>query len=153
MEYRPELFIDKRQDFLGFLKTRYSLFHLSNLFFRDLHYGVMAFLEMNKLPHAYSKSEDLARQVIEGYEKTGLLIRIDDRSWMLNYLPFKKAPTKPTAPAKPTPVTAKPALDPKMSASKTVAPAAPTASSAGTENRVAPQEVLANDTATEPKPA
>jgi hypothetical protein len=153
MEYRTELFVDKRGDFLGFLKTRYSLYHLSNLFFRDLHYGVMAFLEMNKLPHAYSKSEELTRRVIAEYEKAGLLARIDDRTWMLNYLPFREAPVKPAGPAKPSPSIAKPAPDSKMSVSKAVAPAASTVASFGVPDTAVRQDVPAAATATEVKPA
>ncbi|HTP12834.1 MAG TPA: hypothetical protein VMM37_04370 [Bacteroidota bacterium] len=135
MDHSLRLFIDKRTDFLGFLKTRYSLFHLSNLFFRDLHYGVMAFLEMNGLQHAYTPSEELTRKVIGVYEKDGLLLPVDGRTWMLNYLPFRKAPAKPAPPAKPTPPApvSKPATDLKPSASKPVA-ASPAASTAASQS-------------------
>ncbi len=115
MSYRTELFVEKQKEFLTFLKTRYSLFHQSNLFFRDLHYGVMAFLEMNGQPNAYTPSEELTHRIVTAYEQAGIFLRIDDRSWMLNYLPFKKAPSKLPAPAKaivpgPKPVIPKTAL-------------------------------------------
>ncbi len=108
MKIRTDLFIQKKKEFLDFLKSRYSLFHLSNIFFRDVHYGVMAFLEMNGLPRAYIPAEELAREVIAAYEQEGLLTRIDERSWMLNYPPFRKPPTKPpAAPAKVPPTAQK----------------------------------------------
>jgi hypothetical protein len=33
------------KDVLEFLKERYPLYHLSNIFFRDVHYGVREYLE------------------------------------------------------------------------------------------------------------
>jgi hypothetical protein len=85
-----KIFVEKQKEFLSFLKSRFNVFHESNVFFRDLHYGVMAFLQMNGLPNRYSASEELTKQVIAAFEHARILIRIDDRSWMLNYLPFKK---------------------------------------------------------------
>ncbi len=123
MKNRVDLFIQKKKEFLEFLKSRYNLFHLSNIFFRDVHYGVMAFLKMNRLPDAYIPAEELAHQVIAAYEQEGLLTRIDEQSWMLNYPPFKKLPAKPVAPpAKVTPATqmspaAKPAVVQEVHAS------------------------------------
>jgi hypothetical protein len=94
------IFVEKQKEFLGFLKSRFNVFHESNVFFRDLHYGVMAFLQMNGLPNQYSASEELTKQVVAAYEQERILIRIDDRSWMLNYLPFKKPLVKAAAPVK-----------------------------------------------------
>lgn len=103
MDDQLGLFIDNQKDFLNFLKTRYSLFHESNFFFRDLHYGVMAYLKLNKRGTSYAPSEDLAWRIVKAYEEAKIFMRIDERTWMLNYLPFKKAPTKPAIPAKPVP--------------------------------------------------
>lgn len=96
-----DLFIEKRQDFLGFLKSRFNLFHESNVFFRDLHYGVMGFLQLNRLPSRYSSTEELTKRVIAAYVESKVLIPIDERTWMLNYVAFKKAPTKTFPVAKP----------------------------------------------------
>jgi hypothetical protein len=78
-----EMFVDKQKEFLSFLKTRFNVFHESNVFFRDLHYGVMAFLQINALPSRYSSSEELTKQVVAAYEEMNILVRIDDRSWMM----------------------------------------------------------------------
>jgi len=114
------IFVEKQKEFLGFLKTRFNLFHESNVFFRDIHYGVMAFLQMNGMPSQYSSTEELAIQVVKSYEAAKVLIRIDDRSWMLNYPAFKKIPAKPVAPAKSVPVAAKPPSVVAPSAPKTM---------------------------------
>ena len=94
------IFVERQKEFLSFLKSRFNVFHESNVFFRDMHYGVMAFLQMNGLPNRYSASEQLTKQVIAVFEQERILIRIDDRSWMLNYLPFKKPPVKAAVPVK-----------------------------------------------------
>jgi hypothetical protein len=94
------IFVEKQKEFLSFLKSRFNVFHESNVFFRDLHYGVMAFLQMNGLPNRYSVSEELTKQVVAAYEQERILIRIDDRSWMLNYLPFKKPLVRVAVPVK-----------------------------------------------------
>jgi hypothetical protein len=109
MNDQRSLFVEKKQEFLNFLKTRYSVFHESNVFFRDLHYGVMAFLEINGFPKRYASSEILTEQVIKDYEESKILLRIDSRTWMVNYPPFKKPLLKPAVAAKTAPVSAKPA--------------------------------------------
>ncbi len=114
LEHLP-LFIDKQTDFLKFLKAKYHLYHLSNVFFRDIHYGVMAFLELNKIKYKYLEAEELARKVIESLEEAGILKKVDKLTWVLHYPEFKKPPVKPAAPAKPaaarsaTPAASKPA--------------------------------------------
>ncbi len=105
-----KMFVEKQNEFLNFLKTRFSVFHESNLFFRDLHYGVMAFLQMNELPNRYSPTEELTKEIITAYESTKVFVRIDDRSWMLNYLPFKKPTVKAATPVKPASPAAKPVV-------------------------------------------
>lgn len=108
------LFADKRSEFLKFLKPKYHLYHLSNVFFRDLHYGVMAYLELNKIKFKYLEAEELTRKVIESLEEANILKKIDKLTWVLNYPEFKKPAVKPAALAKPAakpaaPVAPKPA--------------------------------------------
>jgi hypothetical protein len=102
-----KMFVDRQKEFLSFLKTRFNVFHESNVFFRDLHYGVMAFLQMNGLANRYSPSEELTKQVVVAYEGMNVLIRIEERAWMVNYPLFKKAPVKAVAPARPATPTIK----------------------------------------------
>lgn len=103
------LFNDKRTEFLKFLKAKYHLYHLSNVFFRDLHYGVMAFLELNKIKYKYLEAEELTRKVIESLEEANILKKVDKLTWVLHYPEFKKPPVKPVAPAKSAPAAARPA--------------------------------------------
>jgi hypothetical protein len=96
-----KMLVDRQKEFLSFLKTRFNVFHESNVFFRDLHYGVMAFLQMNGMPNRYSSSEELTKQVVAAYEGMNVFVRIEERAWMVNYPLFKKAPVKAVVPARP----------------------------------------------------
>ncbi|HEY6953017.1 MAG TPA: hypothetical protein VI758_11450 [Bacteroidota bacterium] len=109
MDEKVKFFVERQKEFLGFMKSRYSLFHESNVFFRDLHYAVMAFLTVNKLPMGYVPAEDLTKRIISAYEDTKVFLRIDERTWMLNYPAMKTVTTKPAPVAKAAAPTPKPA--------------------------------------------
>lgn len=80
--------IANEKTFLTFLKGRTSLIHMSNVFFRDFHYGVMAYYESHGKKIVYSKAEIVARGVVEDLEKKNILRRIDHQSWVLLYPEF-----------------------------------------------------------------
>lgn len=97
-------------EFLGFLKTRVPVYHLSNIFFRDAHYAVIDFLAARGMRVKYGPAEPLARRVLEQLEKERVLVRLDHQTWMVNHsdyrTPVRKAapaaaPAKPAAPAPP----------------------------------------------------
>ena len=96
--------------FLAFMKERYHLYHASNVFFRDFHFGVMAYLESHRIRLSYSRTEEMTREVMRALEEQAVLRKIDDRSWLLNYPEYKKEATKkaepqakPAAPSSPSP--------------------------------------------------
>ena len=109
MNNQIKFLTDNQKDFLKFLKSKYHLYHLSNVFFRDMHYGVMAYLSLNNMEHRYSKSEELTRRVVESLERANILRNVGGLAWLLLYPEFKKPLVKPAAPAKPAVPTAKPA--------------------------------------------
>lgn len=110
METLTQKFEKEQKEFLTFLKSRLNLFHQSNVFFRDIHYGVMAYLEMNNLRTSYTKAEELTRDIMGGLEKKGILLPIDRQTFVLMYPDFKKPAVKKPAPAAPAkPVAAAPA--------------------------------------------
>lgn len=108
MKDQTQFIIDGRQEFLEFLKSRFLLIHESNVFFRDLHYGVMGYLASKKLSSRYSESEEVTRKVAQTFVEGGLLIPLDRQTWMLNYPAFKKASSKPAGSSKPAVSSAKP---------------------------------------------
>jgi hypothetical protein len=75
-------------EFLKFLKTRFTLIHQSNVFFRDLHYGVIAYLESKGKKVRYTIGEQIAIEVASDLEKKGIFKKIDHQSWLLNYPEF-----------------------------------------------------------------
>ncbi len=108
MNEKIKLLTENRKDVMAFLKERYHLYHLSNVFFRDLHYGVMAYFEMKKIKCNYVDAELITRNWIESVEQANIFKRIDGGSWMLNYPEFKKPTVKPAVAVKPAAPAAKP---------------------------------------------
>lgn len=111
---------ESKKELLSFLKARYSLYHLSNVFFRDIQYGVSAFLDWKSRKPRYSEAEALAQRLVEEWVADGILEGISNHAYVLKYPEFKKPSTKPAAPAKPAP-----------SASQTVKGASPAQKPAG----------------------
>ena len=83
-----DLILNNQTVFLKFLKSRYALIHKSNLFFRDLHYGTMAYLREHGMKHKYQFAEKIASELGAKFEQNGLFKRVDGRTWMLNYPEF-----------------------------------------------------------------
>lgn len=75
-------------EFLKFLKSKFTLIHLSNVFFRDFHYGVMLYLAEHGMKLKHEKAEKVAREVTAALEGKGIFKRIDHQSWLLNYPEF-----------------------------------------------------------------
>ena len=98
--------LENQKDFMKFLKTRYKVIHQSNLFFRDIHYGVMGFLEMNGKRYSYAGAEMVARELIAELERGTILKKMDERTWLLNYPEFKLTVAKPAAAAPKSPAAA-----------------------------------------------
>ncbi len=104
-----DIFLNNQADFLKFLKSKFTLIHASNVFFRDLHYGVMAYVEEKESRKVkYIEAEKLTHDIIAALEQKGILKKIDNQSWILNYPEFalpKIAPAPKPAAAKPAAAT------------------------------------------------
>jgi ABC-type thiamine transport system substrate-binding protein len=78
-------------EFLKFLKSQFPLFHKSNVFLRDLQYGVMEYFQKEKKAKVkYVEAEVIARKFAEFLEKKDILRKLDSKTWMLNYPEFTK---------------------------------------------------------------
>ena len=93
--------VDTNENFLRFLRTRTHLYHQSCVFFRDFHYGIMAYGEMNRKRISYGDSEALAHALVSALERSGVLRPVKPGSWMLDYPEFKKPSSKTEAASKP----------------------------------------------------
>lgn len=102
MNQKLKILADGTKEVLQFLKSKYYFIHSSNVFFRDLQYGLISYFEAKGMKLDYGESEVVTRMFIEILERSGILKPIKTGSWMLNYSEFKKPPAKPAAPAKPS---------------------------------------------------
>lgn len=110
MKHSPEI-LEHRTEVLTFLKSRFPLFHLSNIFFRDIQYGIQLFLERKGIKAGYPESEQIAHEFVSALEREGVLVAIDRQSWALHYPEFRTPSTKPAPaarPAAPAPAVARP---------------------------------------------
>jgi len=82
------------EEFVMFMKSKYRWYHLSNVFFRDLQYGVMEFVHRHGFSIKYGASEAAASKVIASLEEKRILKKLDGQTWLLNYPSLKLAPVK-----------------------------------------------------------
>ncbi len=109
-----EFILQRKSEFLKFLKSKFTLIHLSNFFFRDFHYGVMTFLSDHGKKLRYQEAEKIAVEVGRRFEEEGIFKRVDFQSWKLHYPEFalpkvEKPAAKPAAPAAAAAAAPKPA--------------------------------------------
>jgi hypothetical protein len=93
-------------EILAFLRGRMPVYHDSNVFFRDIHYGVRAWAELQGERLSYPAGELLAREFTDVMERKGIFVRIDGQTWVIRHEEYKTprretAPPKPAAPARP----------------------------------------------------
>ncbi len=94
-----EVITGNEAEFLKFLKMKFTLIHLSNIFFRDFHYGVMSFLQQKGIKLKYHDAEKVAVEAAAAFERKGLFKKIDHQSWLLNYPEFALPRVEKKAPA------------------------------------------------------
>ncbi len=127
--------LERKTDVLAFLKTRFPLYDRSNVFFRDIQYGIRLFLERKGMKAGYPDSERIAREFVSLLEREGVFVAIDRQSWALHYPEFR------TPSSKPAPAVAPPKAAPVAPEAAPVAPeAAPVAPEAAPVAPEAPSE-------------
>ncbi len=82
---KSQYIIGNQVEFLNFMRTRAQLIHLSNVFFRDLHFAVMEFLKKKKVTVSQTEAETVAREVALHFEKRNIFKKLNMQTWMLNY--------------------------------------------------------------------
>jgi hypothetical protein len=78
----------EQQIFLNYLKARFPVFHNSNFFFRDLHFGLKSYLEKKGIDMSYTSSEELTKQFVEHLETEGIFVKITNNTWKVNFPEF-----------------------------------------------------------------
>ncbi len=144
--------LNNEKDVLEFLKSHYPMYHLSNVFFRDIQYGIRTMLERRGHRVGYMEAENIARTFVEKLEKEKILTPIDRQSWVLNYPAFKKPAVVQATPAKPAPGAA-PAKSPaaaKPSGARPPLPPLGSAKPAGTASAAGAPSTLPPPTGAKP---
>jgi hypothetical protein len=106
--------LDHHKEILGFLKSRFPMYHQSNFFFRDVQYGIMTFMERKEMKVSYPDAEMIAREFVRKLEKEGIFLAVDRQTWAVNYPEYRKPVVK--APAAKPAATAPPAQRPPAAA-------------------------------------
>ncbi|HZY11053.1 MAG TPA: hypothetical protein VFF29_07855 [Bacteroidota bacterium] len=83
-----DFIVNNKAEFFKYLKSKFKLIHLSNVFFRDFHYGVMSYLQDHGMKLKYLDAERKAHDIGIAFEKQGIFKRIDHQSWVLIYPDF-----------------------------------------------------------------
>jgi hypothetical protein len=96
---KAQTILSHHVEFLRHLAGRIPVVYKSNLFFRDIHYGVLSYLRANGEFVSYRTAESIAEEVIRELERRGVLRRIDDQTWLLLAAEFQKERPAPAAPA------------------------------------------------------
>ena len=100
--------LDNHKEVLAFLKSRFPMYHQSNFFFRDVHFGIITLMEKKGMKVGYTVAEGIAREFVGKLEKERIFLPIDHQTWVVNYPEYRKPVVKPPA-AKPAAPAAKPA--------------------------------------------
>jgi hypothetical protein len=77
-----------KDDFLKYLKLKFTMIHQSNFFYRDFHYGLLSFLHEHGRHIDKLRANNVAHAFLSELERTGIAKKIDHQTWMLNYPEF-----------------------------------------------------------------
>jgi len=83
-----KILINEEKTVLNYLKVRYPLYHKSNVFFRDIQFGIKHYLESREIKLTYTESEVLAQEFINHLQTKGILKKISNQIYLLNYPEF-----------------------------------------------------------------
>lgn len=75
-------------EFLNYLRTKFPVYHMSNVFFRDLMYGVTFYLAKRNVKVGFSQAEAITHEVIANFEKRNMLRRVNAQGWVVTYPEF-----------------------------------------------------------------
>ena len=67
------------------MNENYKICKDSNMFLRDLQYAMMSYFEKRERPINYQKAEVLSRDFISKLVDCNDLIKIDHKSWKMNF--------------------------------------------------------------------
>lgn len=82
---KSQYIIGNLVEFLQFMRSRAPMFHLSNIFFRDLHFAAYEFLKKKKVSIGQTEAEQVAREIALHLEKKNVIKKLNSQTWVLYY--------------------------------------------------------------------
>jgi len=87
-----------KSGFLQFFRSKFPLFHLSNVFYLDIKYALKYYLLINHFKTSEAELEPVAKTLIIEMVSEGIFKQVSSETWMLNHPEFKtKTPGKPVS--------------------------------------------------------
>ena len=91
-----ELVQRDKLEFLQYFRSKFPIFHLSNIFYLDIKYALKYYLMSNHLKVSDEELETLSETLISQMVSDGIFRQVSRSTWTLNYPDFQtKAPGKP----------------------------------------------------------
>ncbi len=84
---------DNWEEFLNFMKQRYPLYHLSNVFIRDIEYAIIDYFLNKGRKISFAEAEYLAQKLSDFLAQNGIFKPVKNeynKVWTLSYPKFKK---------------------------------------------------------------
>lgn len=68
-----------------FLREKYPIFFNSNIFLRDIQYGIRTYFERKDIAVSYPVAEELALKFTSSMESQEILKRLDTNTWLVKF--------------------------------------------------------------------
>ena len=88
--------INNQTEVLYFLKSHYPMIHNSNLFLRDIQFGLILYCQQKGQRLKNRFAEEVARGFMEHLCRSNVVHQHDHQTWSLNYPEFQIAPVQKT---------------------------------------------------------
>lgn len=75
----------EKEIFLKYMKEKYKIFNNSNIFLRDIQYGIKSFFEKKDIKMTYPEAENLMKELTESMEAAGELTKLSSNTWKVNF--------------------------------------------------------------------
>ncbi len=99
-ESHVHIVLENKTEVFEFLRKRYPMIHASNVFYRDLLYGLQAYLASKGVTVRGRNLEGYVQNFIDAMVHEGTFHPFDHQTWTLNYPEFRTPAIPKTTPAK-----------------------------------------------------
>jgi hypothetical protein len=85
LEEKLNHLISNQEIFFEFLREKYPVFFNSNIFLRDIQYGIISYFERKDIIISYPLAEELAMKFTAKMESDDILKRLDTTTWLVKF--------------------------------------------------------------------